>query len=68
METARIAVNSLPLADEEDIREPDSGPLRRRGALPGAGALVLEDQPDLSVIAPRATERSPVPSTRLRRI
>jgi sugar O-acyltransferase (sialic acid O-acetyltransferase NeuD family) len=34
----------------------------------GAGALVLEDQPDLSVIAPRATERSPVPSTRLRRI
>jgi sugar O-acyltransferase (sialic acid O-acetyltransferase NeuD family) len=34
----------------------------------GAGALVLEDQPDLSVIAPRGTERSPVPSTRLRRI
>jgi sugar O-acyltransferase (sialic acid O-acetyltransferase NeuD family) len=34
----------------------------------GAGALVLEDQPDFSVIAPRGTERSPVPSTRLRRI
>jgi sugar O-acyltransferase (sialic acid O-acetyltransferase NeuD family) len=34
----------------------------------GAGALVLEDQPDHSVIAPRGTERSPVPSTRLRRI
>lgn len=32
----------------------------------GAGALVLEDQPDLSVVAPRGTERSPVPSTRLR--
>lgn len=32
----------------------------------GAGALVLEDQPDFSVIAPRGTERSPVPSTRLR--
>jgi sugar O-acyltransferase (sialic acid O-acetyltransferase NeuD family) len=34
----------------------------------GAGALVLEDQPDFSVVAPRGTERSPVPSTRLRRI
>ncbi|WP_027531997.1 acetyltransferase [Bradyrhizobium sp. WSM3983] len=34
----------------------------------GAGALVLEDQPDLSVLAPRGTERSPVPSNRLRRI
>jgi len=34
----------------------------------GAGALVLEDQPAFSVIAPRGTERSPVPSTRLRRI
>jgi sugar O-acyltransferase (sialic acid O-acetyltransferase NeuD family) len=34
----------------------------------GAGALVLENQPALSVIAPRGTERSPVPSTRLRRI
>lgn len=34
----------------------------------GAGALILEDQPDFSVIAPRGTERSPVPSTRLRRI
>jgi len=34
----------------------------------GAGALVLEDQPDFRVIAPRGTERSPVPSTRLRRI
>jgi sugar O-acyltransferase (sialic acid O-acetyltransferase NeuD family) len=32
----------------------------------GAGALVLEDQPDFSVVAPRGTERSPVPSTRLR--
>jgi sugar O-acyltransferase (sialic acid O-acetyltransferase NeuD family) len=34
----------------------------------GAGALVLEDQPELSVVAPRGTERSQVPSTRLRRI
>ncbi len=34
----------------------------------GAGALVLEDQPDFSVVAPRGTERSPVPSTRLRRL
>jgi len=34
----------------------------------GAGALVLEDQSDFSVVAPRGTERSPVPSTRLRRI
>jgi sugar O-acyltransferase (sialic acid O-acetyltransferase NeuD family) len=34
----------------------------------GAGALVLEDQPDFSVVAPRGTERPPVPSTRLRRI
>ncbi|RXT36735.1 acetyltransferase [Bradyrhizobium betae] len=34
----------------------------------GAGALILEDQPDFSVVAPRGTERSPVPSTRLRRI
>lgn len=34
----------------------------------GAGALVLEDQPDFSVIAPRGTERSPVPSTRLRKL
>jgi sugar O-acyltransferase (sialic acid O-acetyltransferase NeuD family) len=34
----------------------------------GAGALVLEDQPDFSVIAPRGTERSKVPSTRLRGI
>lgn len=32
----------------------------------GAGALVLEDQPDLAVVAPRGSERSPVPSTRLR--
>jgi sugar O-acyltransferase (sialic acid O-acetyltransferase NeuD family) len=32
----------------------------------GAGALVLEDQPDFSVIAPRGTDRSPVPSNRLR--
>ena len=32
----------------------------------GAGALVLEDQPDLSVVAPRGTERAKVPSTRLR--
>jgi sugar O-acyltransferase (sialic acid O-acetyltransferase NeuD family) len=32
----------------------------------GAGALVLEDQPDFSVLAPRGTERSIVPSTRLR--
>jgi acetyltransferase-like isoleucine patch superfamily enzyme len=34
----------------------------------GAGALVLESQPDRSVVAPRGSERSPVPSTRLRRI
>jgi sugar O-acyltransferase (sialic acid O-acetyltransferase NeuD family) len=34
----------------------------------GAGALVLEDQPEFSVVAPRGSERSPVPSTRLRRI
>ena len=34
----------------------------------GAGALVLEDQPDLSVVAPRGTERSMVPSTRLRNL
>ncbi|WFU83850.1 acetyltransferase [Bradyrhizobium sp. CIAT3101] len=34
----------------------------------GAGALVLEDQPDFSVVAPRGTERSAVPSTRLRNL
>jgi len=34
----------------------------------GAGALVLEDLPDFSVVAPRGSERSPIPSTRLRRI
>ena len=34
----------------------------------GAGALVLEDQAEHGVIAPRGTERSLVPSTRLRRI
>lgn len=34
----------------------------------GAGALVLENQPDFSVVAPRGTERSAVPSTRLRRL
>jgi sugar O-acyltransferase (sialic acid O-acetyltransferase NeuD family) len=34
----------------------------------GAGALVLEDQPDLSVVAPRGTERAKIPSTRLRGI
>lgn len=34
----------------------------------GAGALVLEDQADHGVVAPRGTERSAVPSTRLRRI
>ncbi|KQT57303.1 MULTISPECIES: acetyltransferase [unclassified Aureimonas] len=34
----------------------------------GAGALVLEDQPDLAVVAPRGTERAKVPSTRLRGI
>ena len=34
----------------------------------GAGALVLEDQPEFSVVAPRGTERSPVPSTRLRKL
>jgi sugar O-acyltransferase (sialic acid O-acetyltransferase NeuD family) len=39
-----------------------------RKCIIGAGALVLEDLPDFSVVAPRGTERSPVPSTRLRRI
>jgi len=34
----------------------------------GAGALVLEDQPDFSVIAPRGSERSAVPSHRLRKL
>src|SRR4051812_6372075 len=34
----------------------------------GAGALVLTDQPDFSVLAPRETERSAVPSNRLRQI
>lgn len=34
----------------------------------GAGALVLEDQAEHGVIAPRGTERATVPSTRLRRI
>lgn len=34
----------------------------------GAGALVLEDQPDFSVVAPRGTERSAVPSSRLRNL
>jgi sugar O-acyltransferase (sialic acid O-acetyltransferase NeuD family) len=34
----------------------------------GAGALVLEDQPDFSVVAPRGSERSLVPSTRLRNL
>lgn len=32
----------------------------------GAGALILEDQPDFSVVAPRGTERAKIPSTRLR--
>lgn len=32
----------------------------------GAGALVLEDQPDFAVVAPRGTERAKVPSNRLR--
>ncbi|MFB9265929.1 acetyltransferase [Bradyrhizobium erythrophlei] len=34
----------------------------------GAGALILEDQPDFSVVAPRGSERSSVPSTRLRNL
>jgi sugar O-acyltransferase (sialic acid O-acetyltransferase NeuD family) len=34
----------------------------------GAGALVLKDQPDSSVVAPRGTRRSSVPSTRLRNL
>jgi sugar O-acyltransferase (sialic acid O-acetyltransferase NeuD family) len=34
----------------------------------GVGALVLEDQPDYAVVAPRGTERSKVPSTRLRNL
>lgn len=34
----------------------------------GAGALVLEDQPDFAVLAPGGTDRSKVPSTRLRHL
>jgi sugar O-acyltransferase (sialic acid O-acetyltransferase NeuD family) len=34
----------------------------------GAGALVLEDQPDFSVVAPRGSERSAAPSHRLRKL
>lgn len=34
----------------------------------GAGALVLEDQPDFAVVAPRGSERSAVPSNRLRKL
>jgi acetyltransferase-like isoleucine patch superfamily enzyme len=34
----------------------------------GSGALVLEDQPDFAVVAPRRTERAKVPSNRLRAI
>jgi sugar O-acyltransferase (sialic acid O-acetyltransferase NeuD family) len=34
----------------------------------GAGAVILGDAPDQSVFAATATERSPVPSSRLRRI
>jgi sugar O-acyltransferase (sialic acid O-acetyltransferase NeuD family) len=34
----------------------------------GAGALVLEDQPDFSVVSPRGSERSAVPSHRLRKL
>jgi sugar O-acyltransferase (sialic acid O-acetyltransferase NeuD family) len=34
----------------------------------GAGALVLSDQPDFSVLAPRETERAKIPSTRLRNL
>lgn len=34
----------------------------------GAGAILLADAPEASVYAAAATERSPVPSTRLRRI
>jgi sugar O-acyltransferase (sialic acid O-acetyltransferase NeuD family) len=34
----------------------------------GAGALVLEDQPDFSVVAPRGSDRSAMPSHRLRRL
>ena len=34
----------------------------------GAGALVLEDQPDCAVVAPRGTERAKIPSTRLRNL
>jgi sugar O-acyltransferase (sialic acid O-acetyltransferase NeuD family) len=39
-----------------------------RRCVVGAGALILGDAPDDSVFAPKATERSPVPSTRLRRL
>ena len=39
-----------------------------RRCLLGAGAIVLGDAPDESVFAAAPTERSPVPSTRLRRI
>lgn len=34
----------------------------------GAGALILENQPDYAVVAPRGSERAKVPSTRLRGI
>lgn len=34
----------------------------------GAGALILDDQPDFSVVAPRGSERASIPSTRLRRL
>ncbi len=34
----------------------------------GAGALVLKDVPDGTVISPKATEASPIPSSRLRNI
>ena len=36
------------------------------GQIAEVAALVLEDQPDFSVVASRGTELSPVPSTRLR--
>ena len=36
------------------------------GQIAEVAALVLEDQSDFSVVAPCGTERSPVPSTRLR--
>lgn len=39
-----------------------------RKSVIGANALVLEDLPDESVVAPRGTEKASIPSSRLRKI